>query len=116
LAEFTDWFTKSDHDVADTVARVDEVLVLARKFVSDNRSVISQDFGNLADFTTSLLQPEPRDGLETALHVLPTFASNVNNIYYPAHSSLVGLLAFPNFANPIQFICSAIQAGSRLGY
>ncbi len=116
LAEFTDWFTKSDHDVADTVARVDEVLVLARKFLSDNRSVISQDFGNLADFTTSLLQPEPRDGLETALHVLPTFASNVNNIYYPAHSSLVGLLAFPNFANPIQFICSAIQAGSRLGY
>lgn len=23
---------------------------------------------------------------------------------------------FPNFANPIQLICSAIQAGSRLGY
>jgi phospholipid/cholesterol/gamma-HCH transport system substrate-binding protein len=28
----------------------------------------------------------------------------------------VGLFAFPNFANPIQFICSTIQAGSRLGY
>jgi phospholipid/cholesterol/gamma-HCH transport system substrate-binding protein len=116
LAEFTDWFTKSDHDVADTVARVDDVLELARKFVSDNRSVISQDFSNLADATTSLLQPEPRDGLETALHVLPTFAGNINNIYYPAHSSLVGTFALPNFANPLQFICSAIQAGSRLGY
>ena len=25
-------------------------------------------------------------------------------------------IVFPNFANPMQFICSAIQAGSRLGY
>ena len=116
LAEFTDWFTKSDHDVADTVARVDDVLVIARKFVSDNRSVLGHDVNNLADATTAILQPEPRDGLEMALHVLPTFAGNFNNIYYPAHSSLVGTFVFPNFANPLQFICSAIQAGSRLGY
>ncbi len=116
LAEFTDWFTKSDHDVADTITRVDDVLSLARKFVSDNRSALGHDVNNLADATTALLQPEPRDGLETALHVLPTFAGNINNIYYPAHSSLVGMFVFPNFANPIQFICSSIQAGSRLGY
>ena len=48
--------------------------------------------------------------------MLPTYAANFNNLYYPLHSSLVGLFVFPNFANPIQFICSAIQAGSRLGY
>lgn len=116
LAQFTDWFTKSDHDVADTVQRVDEVLAVTRKFVNDNRSALSHDVNNLADATTALLQPEPRDGLETALHVLPTFAGNINNIYYPAHSSLVGSFVFPNFANPIHFICSSIQAGSRLGY
>ena len=116
LAQFTDWFTKSDHDVADTVTRVDDVLATARKFVNDNRSALTQDVNNLGDATTALLQPEPRDGLETALHVLPTYAANFNNLYYPLHSSLVGLFAFPNFANPIQFICSAIQAGSRLGY
>jgi phospholipid/cholesterol/gamma-HCH transport system substrate-binding protein len=116
LAQFTDWFTKSDHDVADTIQRVDDVLAIARKFVSDNRSVLGHDVNNLADATTALLQPEPRDGLETALHVLPTFAGNFNNIYFPAHSSLVGTFEFPNFANPIQFICSSIQAGSRLGY
>jgi phospholipid/cholesterol/gamma-HCH transport system substrate-binding protein len=28
----------------------------------------------------------------------------------------VGTFVFPNFANPMQFICSAVQAGSRLGY
>ena len=116
LAQFTDWFTKSDHDVADTVQRVDDVLGVARKFLNDNRSALGHDANNLADATTALLQPEPRDGLETALHVLPTFAGNFNNIYYPAHSTLVGTFVFPNFANPIQFICSSIQAGSRLGY
>jgi len=102
--------------LADTVKRIDDVLTTARKFVSDNRSVLTHDVNNLADVTTTILQPEPRDGLETALHVLPTFAGNFNNLYHPLHSSLVGLFVFPNFANPIQFICSGIQAGSRLGY
>lgn len=116
LAEFTDWFTKSDHDLADTVKRIDDVVATARKFVSDNRSVLAHDVGNVADVTTTILQPEPRDGLETALHVLPTYASNFNNLYHPLQGSLAGLFVFPNFANPMQFICSAIQAGSRLGY
>lgn len=116
LAEFTDWFTRSDHDVADIVTRIDDVLSAARKFVSENRSVLTHDLGNVAEVTTAILQPDTRDGLETALHVLPTFAGNFNNLYYPLHSSLVGVFAFPNFANPIQFLCSAIQAGSKLGY
>jgi phospholipid/cholesterol/gamma-HCH transport system substrate-binding protein len=116
LSQFTDWFTKSDHDVADTLKQLDDVLANVRKFVSDNGSVLARDVNNLADVTTTILQPGPRDGLETALHVLPTFAGNFNNIYYPLHGSLVGLFVFPSFANPIQFICSAIQAGSRLGY
>jgi phospholipid/cholesterol/gamma-HCH transport system substrate-binding protein len=116
LAQFTDWFTKSDHDLADTVNRIDDVLATARKFVSDNRSVLANDVNNLADVTTTILQPEPRDGLETALHVLPTYAGNFNNLYHPLQGSLAGVFAFQNFANPIQFICSAIQAGSRLGY
>jgi phospholipid/cholesterol/gamma-HCH transport system substrate-binding protein len=116
LAQFTDWFTKSDHDVADTVTRIDDVLTMARKFLHDNSSVLTHDVGNLADATTAILQPDPRDGLETALHVLPTFAGNFNNLYHPLQGSLAGIFVIPNFANPMQFICSAIQAGSRLGY
>ncbi|OBF09556.1 virulence factor Mce family protein [Mycobacterium sp. 852002-10029_SCH5224772] len=116
LAQFTDWFTRSDHDVSDTITHIDDVLGVARKFLNDNGSALTHDVDNLGDVTTTILQPEPRDGLETALHVLPTFAGNFNNLYQPAHSSLVGLFAFPNFANPIHFICSAMQAGSRLGY
>src|ERR1700759_5744340 len=62
------------------------------------------------------MQPEPREGLETALHILPNMTANVLAIYEPAHGSLTGVPAIVNFANPMQFICSAIQAGSRLGY
>ncbi|MGH3969801.1 MAG: virulence factor Mce family protein [Mycobacterium sp.] len=116
LAEVTGWFTKSDHQLADTVSHVDEVLGIAQKFLGDNGSLLTHDVNNLAEATTTLLQPEPRDGLETALHLLPTYAGNFNNIYHPVHGGLVAMGVFPNFANPLQAVCSAIQAGSRLGY
>ena len=107
LAEFTDWFTKSDHGVADTVKHLDDVLGTVRKFVNDNRSVLARDVNNLTDVTTTILQPEPRDGLETALHVLPTYAGNFNNIYYPLHSSLVGLVRVPQLreSNAVHLQC-----------
>ena len=38
------------------------------------------------------------------------------NIYQPAQGTLSGAPAFNNFANPIAFLCGAIQAASRLGY
>lgn len=40
---------------------------------------------------------------------------NFNNIYEPANGSLTGALSVNNFANPISFLCGAIQAASRLG-
>jgi phospholipid/cholesterol/gamma-HCH transport system substrate-binding protein len=116
LAQFTDWFTKSDHELADTVKQIDDALVITRKFVNDNGSVLAHDVNNLADATSALLQPEPRDGLETLLHVLPAWGGNFNSAYHPTHGALGATLVFPNFANPLQFLCSAIQAGSRLGY
>ncbi|KAA8970195.1 virulence factor Mce family protein [Mycobacterium sp.] len=116
LAQVTGWFATSDRQLADTITRVDEVLGTARQFVADNGSVLTHDVGNLSEATTALLQPEPRDGLETALHLLPTYAGNFNNLYHPVHGALVGMGVFPNFANPLQAICSAIQAASRLGY
>ena len=38
------------------------------------------------------------------------------NIYQPAQSSVTGILAPVNFANTVQFICSAIEAASRRGF
>ena len=38
------------------------------------------------------------------------------NIASPNAGGIVGLPVINNFANPMQFLCSSIQAGSRLGY
>jgi phospholipid/cholesterol/gamma-HCH transport system substrate-binding protein len=47
---------------------------------------------------------------------LPTLETNLSQIYHPSHGAVMSIPAIPNFANPMQFVCSMIQAGSRLGY
>jgi phospholipid/cholesterol/gamma-HCH transport system substrate-binding protein len=116
LAQFTNSLTGSDRDLANAMQQVDALLPVARQFFTDNREVLAHDVDNLATVTTTLVQPDPLNGLETALHVFPTLAANVNAIYHPSHGAQVGILPFQNFANPMQFVCSSIQAGSRLGY
>src|SRR6478752_1151842 len=110
LAEFTGKFNQSDQQLATTLKQVDGLLSTARKFVGDNGSVLAHDVNNLAEATNALLQPEPRDGLETALHVFPNLGANLGNIYEPTHGALTGLPVVASFANPLQFICSSIQA------
>lgn len=116
LAQFTTSLTNSDQEVARALQEIDSLLKTARKFVDDNGSLLSRDINNLADVTNALMQPDARNGLETALHVYPTMAANVNQIYHPTHGSIVAIPAIANWANPMQFLCSAIQSGSRLGY
>jgi phospholipid/cholesterol/gamma-HCH transport system substrate-binding protein len=55
------------------------------------------------------------DDVKQLLHVAPTAFQNFLNIYQPAQATLSGALAFNNFANPVQFLCSAVQAAARLG-
>ena len=45
----------------------------------------------------------------------PNAFQNFLNIYQPAQGTLTGALAINNFANPISFLCGAVQAASRLG-
>ncbi|HME79650.1 MAG TPA: virulence factor Mce family protein [Mycobacterium sp.] len=116
LAQFTNNLSSSDQPAANAIQQTDELLFTARKFLTENRDVLVHDVNNLSEATTAIVQPTGRDGLETALHILPHMAANVLAIYEPAHGSLTGAPAIVNFANPLQFICSAIQAGSRLGY
>ncbi|MBB3600810.1 phospholipid/cholesterol/gamma-HCH transport system substrate-binding protein [Mycolicibacterium sp. BK556] len=116
LATFTNSFSNSDQEVAKAVKDIDALLTTARKFVNDNGSVLTKDIQNLSDVTTQVLQPDSRNGLETVLHVYPNLAANLQNIYHPTHGALVAIPTVASFANPLQFICSAIQSGSRLGY
>jgi phospholipid/cholesterol/gamma-HCH transport system substrate-binding protein len=116
LADFTGRLTHSDTDLSNAIQQFDSLISTVRPFLSKNGEVLTTDINNLADVTNTILQPEPRTGLETALHVLPTAAANLNQIYHPSHGAAVAIPAVVNFANPMQFVCSSIQASSRLGY
>ncbi|HYB82504.1 MAG TPA: virulence factor Mce family protein, partial [Mycobacterium sp.] len=115
LADVTTRLAHNDSDLANAIQQFDGLLTTVRPFLDKNREVLTHDVNNLATVTNALLQPDALNGLETALHVLPSAAANINQIYHPTHGSVVAISAIP-FANPMQFVCSSIQAGSRLGY
>ena len=120
LSQFTSSLTGTDQDLSNALQQFDGLLTTIRPFLDKNREVLTHDINNLGDTTNALVQPEPLAGLETGLHVLPTALANANLIYHPAHSAIVGqpagTVGTMGFANPMEFLCSAIQAGSRQGY
>ncbi len=116
LAQFTDAFTNTDNEVATAVRDLDQLLTTTRSFLDENAGVLTNDVNNLAEVTSAILQPEPLNGLETGLHAYPNLAANLMNISSPNAGGIVSLPVINNFANPMQFLCSSIQAGSRLGY
>lgn len=116
LAQITSSLAPNDHEVADAVTQLHSLLPVLHKFLDQNSQVAIHDVNNLSEATTPLVQPDTANALETLLHVFPTFAANANNAYHPSHGALTIIPAVTNFANPLNFICSAIQAGSRLGY
>ncbi len=119
LAQFTNNLTSSDRDLANAIEQFDGLVTTLRPFLAQNREVLTHDINNLATATNTLLQPDPLNGLETVLHVAPTALSNLNQIYHPAIGAVVGQpisILGAQFQNPMQMICSSIQAASRLGY
>lgn len=116
LAQLTGSFTNSDRELSKAIEQIDQLLPTLRNFLDRNGDVITHDVNKLYEVSTTLVQPEPLDGIETVLHVLPALQANLNGIYHPANGGLAQLPAIGEFANPMSFLCSAIQAGSRLGY
>jgi phospholipid/cholesterol/gamma-HCH transport system substrate-binding protein len=83
-----------------------------RSFIADNREAL----GTTSDKLSSISQTvnDSLDDIKQTLHIAPTAFQNFLNIYQPAQSALSGALVVNNFANPITFLCGAIQAASRL--
>ncbi|WP_018602819.1 virulence factor Mce family protein [Mycobacterium sp. 155] len=118
LVQFTNSFSK-DQELSNALQDLNRVLKTTREFLDRNGGVLTHDVNNLEEATTAILQPEPRNGLETGLHAYPNLAANFVNIVAPNQGGIIGLPVLPgltSFANPLQFVCSSIQAGSRLGY
>ncbi len=82
-------------------------------FVAENR----EPLGTTSDKLTSVSDAvtESLDDLKQTLHIGPTAFQNLLNIYHPSMGALTGALSANNFADPISFVCGAIQAASRLG-
>jgi phospholipid/cholesterol/gamma-HCH transport system substrate-binding protein len=100
-------------EVGQAVKDINDVVEDVAKFVADNRESLGTTTGKLASISTALT--ESLGDIKQALHVFPNAITNFVNIYEPAQSALTGVLAANNFANPISFLCGAIQAASRMG-
>jgi phospholipid/cholesterol/gamma-HCH transport system substrate-binding protein len=81
-------------------------------FVAENRESLGTTSDKLASVSKAV--NDSLDDIKQTLHVAPTALNNYNNIWQPAQGALSGALMLNNFANPITFLCGAIQAASRL--
>ena len=113
LAAVTSLLADDPNKVGQTVGDLNAVVGDLQSFAADNREALGTASDKLASITTTLV--ESLDDIKQALHVAPGAFQNFSNIFEPANGSFTGALAVNNFANPIAFICGAIQAASRLG-
>ena len=112
LASVTGLLADDPNEVGAAVTDLNTATVDLRSFLSENHQRLGVTFDKLAEISQAL--GDSADDVKQALHVFPTTLSNFINIYQPAQSSVVGALSGNNFSNPINFICGAIQAASRL--
>lgn len=112
LASVTGLLADGPDKVGDAVEDLNSVVGDVRSFAADNRDAVGATTEKLASITTALV--ESLDDIEQTLHIAPGTVANFNNIYEPANGSLTGALAVNNFADPISFLCGAIQAASRM--
>ncbi|EKF21313.1 mce related family protein [Mycolicibacterium hassiacum DSM 44199] len=113
MAAVTNLLADDPQKVGRMVADLRAVVGDLRHFAAENRDALDITAQRLSSITTALV--ESMDDIKQALHVAPTVLQNFSNIYEPANGSFTGALAANNFANPIQFLCGAVEAASRLG-
>lgn len=112
LASMTTLLTNTPNEVANALKGLDGALTDLRDFLSENREAIGVTFDRFGSITTAL--NDSRADIKQILHIAPTVFQNFLNIYQPAQSAMTGIMALNNFADIPQWICSSIEAASRL--
>ena len=112
LASVSSLLTDNHDKVGQAVDDLSGVAADVQSFAADNRDAIGTTSDKLASISQTIVAS--LDDIKQTLHVAPTTIGNFYNIYEPANGSLTGVLAINNFANPIGFLCGAIEAASRL--
>ena len=112
LASVSGLLADDPQEVSDAVQNFSAVIGDVQSFVMENREAL----GTTSDKLTSLSEAltDSLGDIKQVLHVGPNGLQNFVNIYQPAQGTASGILAANNFANPISFLCGAIQAASRL--
>jgi phospholipid/cholesterol/gamma-HCH transport system substrate-binding protein len=113
LASVTALLANDPDEVGHAISDLNNVVADTTSFIADNREALGTTTDKLSSISKAV--GDSLDDIKQTLHVAPTSFQNFINIYQPAQSALSGVLAINNFANPISFICGAIQAASRLG-
>jgi phospholipid/cholesterol/gamma-HCH transport system substrate-binding protein len=113
LASVTGLLANDPNEVANAVRDLNDVVGDVQKFVADNREALGTTSDKLAGVTKALT--DSLDDVKQFLHVAPTTFQNYINIWQPAQGAVSSVPMINNFANPIQFLCAAVQAASRMG-
>jgi phospholipid/cholesterol/gamma-HCH transport system substrate-binding protein len=113
LAAVTGLLANGPDEVGQVVDDLNTASAKVKDFIAENSEAVGTSSDKLASISQAVT--DSLDDIKQTLHVAPTAFQNLLNIYEPAHASLTGALALNNFANPISFLCGAIEAASRLG-
>ncbi len=112
LASVSALLANDPDEVENAVRDINSVIIDVTRFIADNRETMGTASDRLASISTALVHS--LDDIEQTLHVAPNTIQNFLNIYQPAQAAGTGSIVMNNFANPITFLCGAIQAASRL--
>ena len=113
LAGTTALLANQPNEVGQAVVDINSAIHDVVSFTAENREPVGIASDKLASISAALR--ESSDDLKQTLHTAPTLLANFTNMYPPAVGGFSGIFSLNNFANPIQFICGAIEAASRLG-
>jgi phospholipid/cholesterol/gamma-HCH transport system substrate-binding protein len=112
MAAVTALLADDPNQVGQAVRDLNNAVSDVQSFIADNRDALSTTADKLSSISTAVV--DSLDDIKQTLHVAPNAFQNFLNIYQPSQAALTGALALNNFANPITFLCGAIQAASRL--
>ena len=113
LASVTGLLANDPDEVANAVRDLNAVVPEVQTFVAENREALGTTSDKLAGVTQALT--DSLADVKQFLHVAPNTLQNYVNIWQPAQGAASSVPMINNFANPISFLCGAVQAASRLG-
>jgi phospholipid/cholesterol/gamma-HCH transport system substrate-binding protein len=113
LASVTGSLANDPDEVANAVHDLNDVVGEVQTFVADNREALGTTSDKLAGVTQALT--DSLGDIKQVLHIAPNTLQNYVNIWQPAQGAVSSVPMLNNFANPLSFLCGAIQAASRLG-